>query len=193
MGKIKSLFEWKKRVQRKYVKECARKSHIFQHFIMCFFSSVTCTHSGEGKQKAIYAARYQIAFSWRGPSPSEAVSVWKGGDACKSASNRSITEQSDFFLIRKETWYQIPFRSFSCCFFLKYCITLTKCYLAIIYISDDANAFTGCFTDIMVILQKSYSLCHSVMSGIVLLSNNFLFQKTVCEAECGRYIKQAKR
>lgn len=115
-GKWKE-FEWKKHVQRKCAKECAQEKQHFSAFSLQFFPSVNCTHSGEGKQKAIYAAQYQIALSWRGPSPSESVSVWEGGDACKSACNRKSTEQSDFFLIRKETKYQTPFRMFSCCVF----------------------------------------------------------------------------
>lgn len=126
---------------RNVLRSVLRKSHIFQHFLLISFPSLTCTYSREKKQKAIYAAQYQILLSWRGPSPWEAVSAWEGVDACKSASNTGQTEQSTFFLIRKETKYKTPFRIFSVVFFfffLKYCITLTKFYLSIICISDDA-------------------------------------------------------
>lgn len=145
---------------------CAQQRHIFQHFLIISFLSVTCTHSGEEKQKAIYAAQYQIALSWQGASPLEAVSVWEGGDACKSASNRRNTEKSAFFLINKKRrvfYYFILFYQV-----LDYINKTLPDYLYFIWL----HSFISCAVDMMVILQKSVKCCQSVVSEIMWLRNN---------------------
>lgn len=153
------------------LRKVLRKSNIFQHFLFIFFPSVNCTHSGEGMQKAIYADRYHIALPWRGPSPSESVSVWEGGDACKSAWNRKSTEQSDFFLIRMKQNTSLHLECFHVVFLkvLEYINTILPgyyLYFRLFY------SFIGCIIN-MVILQKSIKHWHPVTSGILLLGNKF--------------------